>query len=221
MSSNNEFDNLSDAWEKMDSSTNADLAVMIEKTLAKSKEPNTVFTKLKRSFCFEIISGFIISPPLIVFALYDRSSLFGSVFLLSIGILFLTLVSYYLIKFQKIRSINLIGSDLKGSLTELINKTERFIVFYRNINLYLGLILIIPSMIYGFQLGAGDPSALNSISIVSIHPITWLFIAIFLAGFIVAYLFFIKFYVKRMYGRHVDKLKAQLSHLTDEETNNP
>jgi uncharacterized membrane protein YciS (DUF1049 family) len=216
MSSNNEFDNLSDAWGKMDSSTNADLAVMIEKTLAKSKEPNTVFTKLKRSFCFEIIS-----PPLIVFALYDRSSLFGSVFLLSIGVLFLTLVSYYLIKFQKIRSINLIGSDLKGSLTELINKTERFIVFYRNINLYLGLILIIPSMIYGFQLGAGDPSALNSINIASIHPITWLFIAIFLAGFIVAYLFFIKFYVKRMYGRHVDKLKAQLSHLTDEETNNP
>ena len=148
MSSNNEFDNLSDAWGKMDSSTNADLAVMIEKTLAKSKEPNTVFTKLKRSFCFEIISGFIISPPLIVFALYDRSSLFGSVFLLSIGLLFLTLVSYYLIKFQKIRSINLIGSDLKGSLTELINKTERFIVFYRNLNLYLGLILINPSMIY-------------------------------------------------------------------------
>ena len=105
MSSNNEFDNLSDAWGKMDSSTNADLAVMIEKTLAKSKEPNTVFTKLKRSFCFEIISGFIISSPLIVFALYDRSSLFGSVFLLSIGVLFLTLVSYYLTKLQKIKII--------------------------------------------------------------------------------------------------------------------
>lgn len=221
MSSNNEFDNLSDAWGKMDSSTNADLAVMIEKTLAKSKEPNTVFTKLKRSFCFEIISGFIISPPLIVFALYDRSSLFGSVFLLSIGVLFLTLVSYYLTKFQKIRSINLIGSDLKGSLTELINKTERFIVFYRNINLYLGLILIIPSMIYGFQLGAGDSAILNRANLASIHPAVWIFNVLFVAAFVVAYVYFVKFYVKKMYGRHVDKLKAQLSHLTDEETNNP
>ncbi|HPX04811.1 MAG TPA: hypothetical protein PLC17_02660 [Tenuifilaceae bacterium] len=220
MSSNNEFDNLSDAWGKMDSSTNADLAVMIEKTLAKSKEPNTVFTKLKRSFCVEIISGFIISPLLIAYAIYDWSNVYGAIFLLSLGILFLTLVSYNLIKFQKIRSINLIGSDLKGSLTELINKTERFIVFYRNINLYLGLILIIPSLLYGFQLGAGDSDVLHRINLVSIHPIFWIFIAIFIAVFIIAYVYFIKFYVKKMYGRHVDKLKTQLSHLTEEETAN-
>lgn len=220
MSSNNEFYNLSDAWGKMDSSTNADLAVMIEKTLANRKEPNTVFTKLKKSFCVEIISGFIISPLLIAYAIYDWSNVYGAIFLLSLGILFLTLVSYYLIKFQKIRSINLVGSDLKGSLTELISKTERFIVFYRNINLYLGLILIIPSMIYGFQLGSGDSVVLNRADLASIHPAVWIFNVLFVAAFVVAYVYFVKFYVKKMYGRHVDKLKAQLSHLTEEETAN-
>lgn len=200
-----EIEDLKDIWKKQSEGfrpkDEVELANMLR---GRSK---SIVTRLKRNVWIELTFTFLGGLCLLAYALMlpDGALKWTSV---SILILFAVYSLYYL---KKIRLLNTFGNgteDIKANLSHLIVSLSSYLKFYKRSYAILYPVYFVIGLVFA-ALEQGITGFFNRI----IRP------EIFITLLIGAVLFFVcstrltSWYLKRLYGNHLDKLKALLREL--------
>lgn len=200
-----ELNELKDIWKKTGADfqpkPEAELALMLR---GKSK---SVVTKLKRSVWFELIFTFVSGVVLLLYALTLPG---GSLKWTSVSILLLlTAYCFYFIKkLIVLNRFNNADENLKASLTNLIETLISYLRFYKLSYTILYPVYFVLALVFvGLERGLDE--LLNIMS----KAQTIINLIVVAAIFYISSAWFVKWYLKKLYGRHVDKLTDLLNDL--------
>jgi hypothetical protein len=165
----------------------------------------SIIDKLERNVWFELILTLVIGMALVVYALTLPS---GAIKWVSICLLTVYCVTTftYVKKIRLLRSFNPVEKNLRASLTALIETLSGYITFYhRSYTILYPLFFCLMLLFIGIERGAASffDNLVKPVTIISL---------LFVAG--VYYLtstWFAKWYLKKLYGNHVEKLKSLLN----------
>ena len=202
-----EIEDLKSLWNELASNQtktrNIDKARI--KKLIKGKTQHAV-SKINRSILLEV-GSLMIATLFFAFSIFFQENIV-SYSLLSVIIVFCSAYFlYYGIKYQRINSIINSGQNLRESLKNLIHTISYFLKFY----LYSSLIVTPIAFILGFFYGysslqeTSDPVALDFYTLLTLDIVAALLT-------VVAYPF-MKWYIRRLYGRYLDELQDCLKEL--------
>ncbi len=206
-----ELENLKSIWNDINAAPNKNAHIDKKdiSALLKGKTQNA-FSKIKRSLFFEIGSLLVATIVFIGLILYEDDSLKNSLVIAILGLFFLSAV-YYIAKYYQLQHINLQGNNLKDGLETLVSTLEKYLRLY-----FIGTILLTPiSTLSGFFYG-------YTLQEESERPLSELPIEIWVAACITAILLtllmfpFMRWYLHKLYGSYLQKLKHCLSELEEE-----
>jgi hypothetical protein len=204
-----ELDELKYIWNKSNkqflAKDEAQLASMLKGT------STSLVAKLKRSVWFELVVTIAASVAFLIYALMLSSGALKWT-TVSILLLFVTYSFYYTKKLLLLNSFNAGSDDLKAGLEKLVNSLTDYLKFYKAsyavlYPVYFGLGILFGAIETGseqFFEKASDPK--------------WLFylIGISILFFIIS-MSFANWYLKKLYGNHLEKLKRLRSDLNTTE----
>lgn len=198
-----ELDELKSIWRSGDTEfqpkDEREIALMLKRRSV------SIIDKLERNVWFELILTLVIGIALLVYALTLPS---GAIKWVSISLLTVYCVTTftYVKKIRLLRSFNPVEKNLRASLTALIETLSGYITFYqRSYTILYPLFFCLMLLFIGIERGAA--SFFDNL----VKPVT-LFSLLCVAG--VYYLtsaWFAKWYLKKLYGDHVEKLKSLLN----------
>jgi hypothetical protein len=198
-----ELDELKDIWKKSDfrPKAEAELASMLK---GNSK---SIVDKLKRSVWFELIFTLIAGIALLVYAfnLQSGSLKWTSV---SILILFVGYGFYYIKKLTLLNKFSSGDDNLKANLEKLIDKLTNYLKFYKRSYSILYPVYFCLGLLFG-ALERGFDEFLHILA--STQKIILLTIAA--GAFFVLSTLLVDWLLKKLYGNHLEKLKALLNEL--------
>jgi uncharacterized membrane protein len=180
-----------------------------------TRPSNSPIAKIKRNLRFELVAVIILYSLSVTYYLFafDGKMRELSWFMLTIGIFFLV---YYYMKNKLLNNMQCVACRVKSNLELQLGTLEKYVRFY----LVSGNIVFTLALLYvgyvGFFL---YPERLNTPKTLMQSPalqnlaIKYLVMTVILS---VAVFFLNKWYVNKLYGRHVKKLRQILSEMKDD-----
>ncbi|MEA5401874.1 hypothetical protein VB776_03030 [Arcicella sp. DC2W] len=199
-----ELDELKYIWQQTSLESISSQVIGNDEFLAMMKgKSNAVITKLKRNLILEILVSILFLPVFLYFIFFTDVAIFHKYVC---SILIFTTVATLVIFWVEYRSLQAFETrlDLITSLKITVKQFSKFIRIYMIIN----YILLFPMMFYGLIVGLELNGETLSLKFLLIYTII-----ISPLGY-----FWIKFYIRKVYGQHLDKLKnclAELAETTD------
>ncbi|MGC3946307.1 MAG: hypothetical protein QM762_17610 [Chryseolinea sp.] len=170
-----------------------------------SRKSVSIVDKLKRNVWVDLIVTTLTSLGLLSYALTLRP---GALKWASISILstLLLYVFYYVKKILVLNRFNPVTNNVRGNLEALINKLSGYLLFYQRsytvlYPIFFGAVLLF----VGIELGT--QRFLENLQ----RPATIIMLLVLAGVYYVLGTRVVKWYLNRLYGRHLDKLKALLT----------
>ena len=170
----------------------------------------SIINKLKRNVWFELVFTIVVSVALLIYALSLQR---GAMKWTSISLLLMCLAStiYYVKKLLVLNRVQRINENLHDTISFLITNLTGYLKFYKNsytvlypIYFFLGLLFSV------MERGTG-----NFVEFLS-KPITIIYL-LFMAGvFFFISSWFARWFLKKLYGDHLEKLKSILNELNQQ-----
>jgi hypothetical protein len=200
-----ELNDLKDIWKR----TEASFRPKAEEELASMLKGNSksIVAKLKRSVWFELIFTLISGIVLLIYALTLPT---GALKWLSVSILimFVAYTVYYIKKLTLLNQFNGTDENLKANLEKLIESLTSYLRFYkRSYSILYPVYFCLALVFVGIEKGLDE--FLNALT--KLQTIAYLF---FLGGvFFFCSTWLVNWLLKKLYGRHLEKLKNVLNDL--------
>ena len=208
-----ELDELKDIWKEQ-----APGQVSKEVQPLLSKKSNTPIAKMKRHLNMELLAVVVLYGFIIIYFMAILGSRYFSISVLYfiIGSLFCV---YYYKKFKLLKEMECMACEVKSNLSKQVDTLEKYIRFY----LWAGtaIVPIVLIFFYWFEYTNFPPekehffilpSDTNSITKSIGSLLKWVIPTT------VLFYFINKWYVRKLYGRHVDSLKQMLAQMEDDQS---
>lgn len=179
----------------------SEIAVMLQ------GRSNSIIGKLKRNVWFELIFTIACSVALLVYALtLEAGAIMWTI--ISLIVLFTAYLFYYVKKLLLLGKFDASGGNIKSSLENLYQKLTVYVNFYRKsytvlypVYFFLGLFFgALETGLDGFISRMREPK-----TVITLVVLMGLF---FILGFVATH-----FYLKKLYGNHLTKIKELLNEL--------
>ncbi|MBL7839600.1 MAG: hypothetical protein JNJ75_05635 [Cyclobacteriaceae bacterium] len=179
----------------------SEIAVMLQ------GRSNSIIGKLKRNVWFELIFTIACSVALLVYALtLEAGAIMWTI--ISLIVLFTAYLFYYVKKLLLLGKFDASGGNIKSSLENLYQKLTVYVNFYRKsytvlypVYFFLGLFFgALETGLDGFISRMQEPK-----TVITLVVLMGLF---FILGFVATH-----FYLKKLYGNHLTKIKELLNEL--------
>lgn len=201
-----ELDDLKSIWQKKQSypAKQADeIAVMIK------GNSNSIVAKLKRSVWFELTITIVFGLIMLYFSFTLRSGAMKWS-IISLLILFLAYMVYYVKKLQLLNHFDPSQQNIRENLENLIADLKAYLHFYRSSYLIFYPVYFVLGILFA-AIERGFDNFLHRLS----EPEIILRLAFATAIILAVALFFTNWYLKKLYGNHLDKLQDLLRDLKD------
>ena len=200
-----ELDDLKSIWKQdkpgFEPKQEAEIASMIE------GRSNSIISKLKRSVWFELIFTIVCGVALGICALLlEKGALMWTI--ISLIVLFVSYLFYYVKKILLLNRFDSSKENLKNSLQHLLDRLTTYLTFYRRSYAILYPVYFCLGLLFG-ALEKGLDDFLYRLS----QPKTILTLIVLAAVFFVFTIWITNWYLKKLYGNHLDKLKELLKEL--------
>jgi hypothetical protein len=168
---------------------------------------NSIISKLKRSVWFELIFTIACSIGLGIYALtLENGALVWTI--ISLLILFTSYLFYYVKKIILLNRFDPGSENLKENLQHLVERLTVYLNFYRRSYTILYPVFFVLGLLFGAR-EQGMDDFLYKIS----QPKTILLVIGLAIVFFFCSLWVTNWYLKKLYGNHLEKLKELLSEL--------
>jgi hypothetical protein len=198
-----ELDELKNIWQKnrpgFQSKDEAELATMLK---GNSK---SVVDKLKKSAWFELIFTFLAGVAMLIYALTlpNGALKWTSV---SILLLFVAYSVYYIKKILLLNRFNPGVDNLKETVQKLVDNLSSYLRFYKRSYSILYPIYFVLGLLFG-ALETGSEVFIAKVT----NPKTLMYLIFWGGIFFFLSTWVTTWYLKKLYGNHLDKLKSLLS----------
>ncbi len=205
-----ELDDLKNIWnreaEKLSSSHHADQAALTAMLHNKSKD---IISRLKKNLLFEYYFTMVSwVAGMVAFPLVPIPEI--RIALVTLFVICLVFIFYYRIQIKLIKSLGPQGRNLRTELKFLLERFNQYLRFYR-----ITYRVLIPfSMLLGLNLGGQLTKDNNWEKIIS-SPIVLVSILIFLVGISYVIDRLLRWYLYRLYNRHLNHLNDVLTELEE------
>ena len=167
----------------------------------------SIIETLKRNVWFELVLTLVVSVALLVYALALTSGMLQWAFI-SILVICLAYTFYYIKKLMLLNRFNPANENVHANLVSLIDSLTGYLKFYRRsysilYPLYFGLVLLLGAIERGTAQFLEHLSKPKTIA----YLLTMAALVFFLCTS------FTNWYLKKLYGNHLDKLKGLLKDL--------
>ena len=205
-----ELDQLKDIWKKESSQVKEDEQL---KTLM-SRRSNNPIARMKRNLLLELIAIIVLYGFTIAYYAYAFEGKMNEVSWFMIGIALCFFV-YYFRKNKLLNQMECLSCQVKSNLQKQVNTLEKYVKFY----LVAGTALV-PLTIFFFSwlIYVKSPGIAPSVFFPSaVYPwwqtaIAW---TAFVGIFTVLIYFLNRWYIKKLYGNHIQKLKELLTEMNE------
>ena len=168
---------------------------------------NSIISKLKRSVWFELIFTIVCGVALGICALMlDSGALMWTI--VSLIILFVSYLFYYVKKILLLNRFDSSKENLKNSLQHLLDRLTTYLTFYKRSYAILYPVYFCLGLLFG-ALEKGLDDFLYRLS----QPKTILYLVLLAGIFFLFTIWITNWYLKKLYGNHLDKLKELLNEL--------
>ncbi|MBW6479549.1 MAG: hypothetical protein K0B37_08985 [Bacteroidales bacterium] len=172
--------------------------------------------KLKKSLRIEI-GAILIAIPLLVAILFRLTEPY---FLFNTGILIAVFTSSLVYYFHNLRRLEKIWHHSQENIHQSIRSTLMLVKFFRKVYFWMNLILFPFGIYFGYIVGFGLGSDGQRVSSLPVFENLPFLMALSLIGLIIVVLFglfyvFLKWYVKKLYDVHINKLEEIDHELTE------
>jgi len=169
--------------------------------------------RLNRSIYFETISTFIALVVIVIYFYHLNSFVFikwGGTFIIALIVLYFGLIGWL---YQQLNSIALVSVDMKLALKKKVGILKRFVNLYFWMNMVVAPVVFPIAVFSGYFTGRNETDLFHDkFNLSEPH-----FLIPFVISFVLIFLFypFLKWYIKRLYGRHVKDLEECLAGLSE------
>ena len=168
---------------------------------------NSIISKLKRSVWFELIFTIVCGIGLGIYALtLESGALMWTI--ISLIILFISYLFYYVKKIILLNQFDPSSENLKNNLQNLLERLTVYLNFYKKSYAVLYPVYFCLGLLFG-ALERGMDDFLYHIS----QPKTILILIAIAGLFFLSTIWITNWYLKKLYGNHLDKLKELLHEL--------
>lgn len=200
-----ELDDLKSIWKKNETGfqpkDEAEIAAMLK------GNSHSIVDKLKRSVWFELILTIIAGVALLVYALTLPT---GTLKWTSISILLIFVLSpvYYIKKLMLLNRFDHGNENLRTSIERLIANLSSYLKFYKRSYTILYPVYFALGLVYGV-IERGREEFINSLA----KPKTVVLLLVAAAVFYFCSTWLVDWFLKKLYGNHLEKLKSILNEL--------
>ena len=200
-----ELEDLKSIWKHqkpgLESKKEAEIASMLK------GRSNSIISKLKRSVWFELIFTIVSGIGLGIYALtLESGELMWTI--ISLIILFISYLFYYVKKIILLNQFDPASENLKNNLQNLLERLTVYLNFYKKSYAVLYPVYFCLGLLFG-ALERGMDDFLYHIS----QPKTILILIALTVVFFLCTVWVTNWYLKKLYGNHLDKLKELLHEL--------
>ena len=170
----------------------------------------SIVNKLKRNVWFELAFAIVVSVGLLLYALSLEQ---GAMKWTSISLLLMCLAStiYFIKKLSLLNRVQGINDNLHDTISFLITNLTSYLKFYRNSYTVLYPVYFLLGLLFSV-LERGTDKFVVFLS----QPLTIVYL-LFMAGlFFLVSSWFARWYLKKLYGDHLEKLKKILDELNQQ-----
>jgi hypothetical protein len=170
----------------------------------------SIINKLKRNVWFELVFTIVVSVALLIYALSLEK---GAMKWTSISLLLMCLAStiYYIKKLSVLNRVQGINENLRDTISFLITNLNGYLKFYKNSYTVLYPVYFLLGLLFSV-LERGTDNIGDFLS----EPSTIIYL-LFMAGvFFLISFWFARWFLKKLYGNHLEKLKNILNELNQQ-----
>jgi hypothetical protein len=167
----------------------------------------SIIEKIKRNVWLELIFTLAVSVVLLIYAVSLKT---GALKWTSISLLLMCLVYtfYYIKKLTLLNRFSGVKENLRENISMLIENLTGYLKFYKN-----SYAILYPVYFFlGLLFGALERGTVKYIAFLS-RPSTIIYLLLMAALFFFISTWFASWYLKKLYGNHLDKLKNLLREL--------
>jgi hypothetical protein len=200
-----ELEKLKEMLNQSATSNNEVSATTLQKIL--STKSKSVIGKMKRNLLIEL-SIMILLYGYVIFKYFNHMTAI-SWLLTSVGLIYLI---YFVVKYRLLNRLECPSCEIKSNLKQQLNTLERLLLFY----LWSGVLLVPLATLSAFWIGYAytspgelpqEPSFLLLTSAIILAATLLLCIPLY---------FFTKWYIQKLYGAHIEKLKMMMHELSED-----
>jgi hypothetical protein len=200
-----ELDDLKSIWKQdkpgFEPKRDAEIASMIK------GRSNSIISKLKRSVWFELIFTIVCSIVLGIYAVtLDSGALMWTI--ISLLVLFGSYLFYYVKKILLLNQFNPSTENLKNGLQNLLDRLTTYLNFYKRSYAILYPVYFCLGLLYG-AMEQGLDEFLQRLS----QPKVIIYLILIAGVFFFFTIWLTNWYLRKLYGNHLDKLKELLNEL--------
>jgi Ca2+/Na+ antiporter len=200
-----ELDDLKSIWKQdkpgFEPKREAEIASMIK------GRSNSIISKLKRSVWFELIFTILCSVVLGIYALtLKNGALMWTI--ISLLVLFVSYLFYYVKKIILLNQFNPSTENLKSGLQNLLDRLITYLNFYKRSYAILYPVYFCLGLLYG-AMEQGLDEFLQRLS----QPKVIIYLVVLAAIFFFFTIWITNWYLRKLYGNHLEKLKELLNEL--------
>ena len=177
------------------------------------KKSTSIIDKLRKNLLGEIIMFLVCLILVACVPVYFQTKEIAIICALIIGFIFVPYLIYYLKKYNELKKFFSYNQNIKSSLQLLISQLEKYLNIY-----FWGSLLLTP--ISGFLLGFAilyEMKALGFLIYVDVFSSANLALILSFALLLTILSYpIMKWYIKKLYGQHLEKLKDCLKELSAE-----
>ena len=168
---------------------------------------NSIISKLKRSVWFELIFTILCGVALGMYATtIENGGLMWTI--VSLIVLFVSYLFYYIKKIILLNQFDSSSENLKNSLEHLLKRLTTYLTFYKRSYAILYPVYFCLGVLFGaIERGFDD-----FVQHVSQPKVIFMLVGLAVLFFLVT-IFVTNWYLKKLYGNHLDKLKELLHEL--------
>mgnify|MGYP005861759659 FL=1 len=201
-----ELDDLKSIWKKQagfEVKNEGELLLML------GKSSNTIISKLKRSVWFELI--FTVAC-ILVLGMYTTTLPYGALMwtILSLLVLLISYTLYYVKKIMLLNQYDSSSDNLKANLRNLLERLDAYMKFYKRSYAILYPVFFVLGLLFG-ALESGFDRFIHKFE----NPLYTASFIILSIIFMVGVYTITNWYLKKLYGNHIEKLRSILDDLKD------
>lgn len=201
-----ELDDLKSIWKQQSSGFEAKNEEEIARML--QGRSSSIVSKLKRSVWFELAFTIVCGIGLAAYGLYAKSGQLAWM-VLTLSVIFAIYILYYVKKLRLLSKYDLNRENLKNNLQHLVDGLSTYLSFYRRSYTILYPVFFCIGLLFG-AIDAGLDNFLHRFTQISFLIWFVLVTTIFMVGVYKI----TEWYLKKLYGNHLEKLKALLTELS-------
>jgi hypothetical protein len=173
------------------------------------KSSNTIISKLKRSVWFELI--FTVAC-ILVLGMYTTTIPNGALMwtILSLLVLLISYTLYYVKKIMLLNQYDSSSDNLKANLRHLLERLDAYMKFYKRSYAILYPVFFVLGLLFG-ALESGFDRFIHKFE----NPLYTASFIILSIIFMVGVYTITNWYLKKLYGNHIEKLRTILDDLKD------